>query len=129
MADAHKMAAATDEQFEEALAAARADKNLSRENVVANVLTIAKPVTVTGLDGKSYIAHQPSRKRRSLPAAFHDATYDLAKAATRLENLHKDDRFQSNRQAVRRHRADLFRAQTILRKLIADLGDDQGVLI
>jgi hypothetical protein len=88
---------------------------------------------VIGTDGKTYIsAGKPPKaktRRKPLPDAFWDATYDLGRVTTRLENLHKDDRFQSNRQAVRRHRADLFRAQTILRKLIADLGDDQGVLL
>lgn len=92
---------------------------------------------VTGLDGKAYIAATPvkntssktmsSQRRKPLPDAFHDATYDLGKIGTRLENLHKDDRFPEHRDKVRRYRADLFRAQTILRKLIADLGDVQAV--
>lgn len=136
MAEVHRIGDATVDEFEEALATARAEGDLSRENVAAKVdHLVAKTRIVTGLDGKNYTAttaissKSKTRRRKPLPAAFHDATYDLSKVATRLENLHKDERFTDNREAVRRHRADLFRAQTILRKLIADLGDDQGVLL
>lgn len=103
------------------------DGDLSRRHV-AECLT---PKSVVGLDGKTYTATtKSSRRRKPLPDAFHDATYDLSRIATRLENLHQDDRFAGNREALRRHRADLFRAQTILRRLIADLGDDdQGALL
>lgn len=132
MGDALRMAEVTDEQFDEALSAARADGDLSLENVVAKVTSIAPmPKVVTGLDGKNYTTRSSSKakvkpRRRSLPDAFHDATYELGKITTRLEALHNDDRFVANRGAVRHHRKALFHAQTVLRRLIADLGDDDS---
>lgn len=92
-------------------------------------LANSRPSTVTSLDGRERPASQQMKPRRKpLTDAFWDASTDLNRLATRLENLHKDDRFAQNRDGLRRHRADLFRAQTILRRLIEDLGDDQGLL-
>lgn len=82
----------------------------------------AEPSDITGLDGKTYA--KPERKplrRNPLPKQFWDATYDLSKVTRRLEKLHADDRFASNSDALRTHKVDLFRAQTIIRKIIEDL--------
>lgn len=74
-----------------------------------------------GDDPQSITSARKAKRRLPLPDAFHDATYDMSRLATRLENLHKDDRFSANKDALRRHKVDLFRAQTIIRKIIQDL--------
>lgn len=59
--------------------------------------------TITGRDGKSYMAVQPERKppRRSpLPDSYRRATWELRKSIERLEKLHADDRFQTNRKEL-----------------------------
>jgi len=62
----------------------------------------APPVerAVTGRDGKTYTANAEPRKppRRSpLPDSYRRATWELRKSIERLEKLHADDRFQTNR--------------------------------
>jgi len=58
---------------------------------------------VTGMDGKSYsAASAESRKpRRSpLPDSYRRTTWELRKWIERLEKLHADDRFQTNRKEL-----------------------------
>ncbi len=92
---------------------------------------------VTGTDGKSYSATAaapsepaapPKRHRRPLPDAYRDAVYDLDKVVQRLARLHQDDRFPTNRQAVREsNRGRLSSSSGELRDLITDLiGGDAG---
>ncbi len=66
------------------------------------VVQDAPPVDrrVAGRDGKTYTAVQPERKppRRSpLPDSYRRATWELRKSIERLDKLHADDRFQTNR--------------------------------
>jgi hypothetical protein len=60
---------------------------------------------VTGRDGKQYPRPEPKERRKprrtSLPDAFGDTVYDLAKAVRRLERLTADDRFKDNRESIR----------------------------
>jgi hypothetical protein len=82
--------------------------------------------TVAGRDGKTYRpanAHEKPR-RRSLPDAYWDAAYDLAKVVARLEKLTADDRFPANRAAVSaKHRAELKRMWKALWKVESALGE------
>lgn len=91
--------AATDEQFEQALASAKAQGDASRTNVAAN-LPPAEP---------------QAPRRRPLPDSFFEAAYDLQKNIERLERLVNDDRFQPNKEQVaRNHASDLKRASGTL---------------
>ena len=76
-ADVLGMADASEEDFERALQQARAEDDLSRDNVAAKV-----------------------RRRRPLPDAWWHAVYELEKAAERLERLSRDDRMPANRDAI-----------------------------
>jgi len=95
MRDAEVMADASDDDFEAALTAAREQDDLSRENVTANL----PAKRVTGTDGKSYSARaEPRKPRRSpLPDSYRRAVWELQKSVERLERLHADDRFTTNR--------------------------------
>lgn len=110
---------ASDEQFEQALAEAKAEENLSRANVVR---------TITGLDGKTYDpAKKPANelvrpRRRPLPEAYRDISYALLKSAQSLSRLHQDDRFAANRETVRRYGNELARVVNELDDLLEDLG-------
>lgn len=56
---------------------------------------------ITGTDGKTYTRPEPRKARRSpLPDAYQSAMYSLQKSVERLERMHLDDRFGSNRQAL-----------------------------
>lgn len=100
--------AATDEQFEQALASAKAQGDASRTNVAAN-LPPAEP---------------PAPRRRPLPDSFFDAAYDLQKNIERLERLVNDDRFQSNKEQVaRNHASDLQRASGTLTRILNQLNN------
>jgi len=97
MRDVDVMADASDDNFEAALTAAREQDDLSRGNVVANL----PDKRVTGTDGKSYPATTPAPakppRRSPLPDSYRRATWELRKSIERLEKLHTDDRFQTNR--------------------------------
>lgn len=66
----------------------------------------ARDARVTGGDGRSYAREAPQRipRRRPLPDAFGDALSNLDKALSQLERLTGDDRFQTNREVLQRHR-------------------------
>lgn len=86
---------------------------------------------VVGLDGKVYKPTPAPRKparRNPLPRQFHDATYEMSKVASRLEKMHKDDRFVTHKDDLERHKPDLHRAYLILRRIIHDLGDGEVLL-
>jgi len=124
MRDAFAMADATPDEFETALTEARADDDLSRENVVSNVTAIKK---IAGTDGKSYARTKPSKpRRRPLPGAYRDHGRTVRRSVESLSWLHHDDRFPSNREAVRRSAADdLVYAANELLDLLDDLGVDR----
>jgi len=106
MAAAITMGEATAEEFESALAAARADEDLSEDNVIRHLSGASPPATgrkVTGQDGKTYPAALPAPRaprRSALPDAYSRATWELRKAVQRLERLHADDRFPTNRETI-----------------------------
>jgi len=106
MASAITMGEVTAEKFESALVAARADNDLSQDNVIRHLPGVSRPATarkVTGQDGKTYPAALPAPRapRRSpLPDAYSRATWELRKAVERLERLHADDRFLTNRETI-----------------------------
>lgn len=82
----------TDEQFEAALADAKAEGNLSRANVVRKVQGV-EPTE----QPKTPI---PGRKRRPITDAFREAAYDLAKTVERIERLLDDDRYPRHAEQV-----------------------------
>jgi len=106
IAAAITMGEATAEKFESALTAARADNDLSQDNVIRHLPGAAPPATerkVTGQDGKTYPAALPAPRaprRSALPDAYSRATWELRKAVERLERLHADDRFPTNREKI-----------------------------
>lgn len=66
----------------------------------------------------------PSPKRRPLPDAFKDATYDLTKVMERLTRLVTDDRFNRNAEQVSgMSRGDLLRASEALAGVLKQLPD------
>lgn len=99
--DISVMADASDEEFEVGLKEARAEGDLSRENVVSK---INSPVKVTGLDGKQYTrpvpqSEPPKRtiRRRPLGDGFRDVRRDLERLVDRLQRLVDNDRFPQQR--------------------------------
>ncbi len=112
MAAAITMGEATEEEFESALTAARADDDLSQDNVIRHLPSASPPATerkVTGQDGKTYPAAPPAPpappaprapRRSALPDAYSRATWELRKAVERLERLHADDRYPTNRETI-----------------------------
>jgi len=100
LAAAVTMGEVTEEEFESALTAARADDDLNQDNVASPPATERK---VTGQDGKTYPAAPPAPRaprRSALPDAYSRATWELRKAVERLERLHADDRFPTNRETI-----------------------------
>ena len=60
------------------------------------------PRSVVGLDGKTYARPEPKAPRRHpLPDTFADTLYDLDKRVASLARLVQDDRFPTNREAIR----------------------------
>lgn len=86
---------ATEQEFEDALTAARANGDVSQESVVRHL----PERRVTGLDGKCYPSSPEPRKsrRRPLPDQYRSAVWELTKAVERLERLQADDRFAGHR--------------------------------
>lgn len=108
----------TNEQFETALADAKAGDDLCREKAARK--------QITGRDGKTYTAQVPrAPRRRPLPEAYRDTSYALLKSAQSLSRLHQDDRFTANREAVRHHGNQLARVANELDDLLNDLGIDR----
>jgi len=87
------------------------------------------PDTVVGIDGKRYPAPKPKPARRkpgqkATPGAFWDATYELRKKLTTLENVVKRDTFARNRKAIReQHLGELIRYSNRLKVVISALSD------
>lgn len=57
-------------------------------------------------------------RRRPLADGFRDASLDLGKLLTRIENLVSDDRFTRNKNEVARYASDLIRARDALQGVI-----------
>lgn len=57
-------------------------------------------------------------RRRPLTDGFRDASLDLSKLITRIENLVSDDRFARNKNEVARYANDLIRARDALQRVI-----------
>ncbi len=98
-------------------------RDLERRSPVRDV-TAAR--AVVGRDGKNYTIDPPlrptKRRRRPLPDQYDDAVYDLVKVVERLQRLHADDRFPTNREGLRAaHLADVDRAAQILFKASGEL--------
>ena len=84
--------------------------------------------TITGLDGKAYRQQPaPKAKRRPLPDAFRDATYDLTKVTERIERLAADDRFPRNANEVAERNLNyLVRARDLLEQVIQQLNTQEN---
>lgn len=89
----------------------------------ADVTDRPGPVAITGLDGKTYQRSAATTpRRRPLPDAFRDATYDLTKRVESLARLVADDRFTTNKEQVAlRNRGDLLRAAETLAGVLRSL--------
>lgn len=100
----------TEDEFEAALAAARQQGDLSRENVIAN-LPKTEPAIVTGLDGKTY--HRPSISRKPPRKPLLDVAktrgFALRQATESLMKVFEDDRYRSNEKQV----ADVLRGHLL----------------
>jgi hypothetical protein len=82
------------------------------------------PKKITGIDGKTYNSTPrdvppPRRRRRPLPDAFEDATYELDKVVRRIVRLTADDRFPGHAAALREGRPGMYldRAQQCLQRV------------
>lgn len=86
---------------------------------------LAPRSSVTGTDGKTYPASQPTRSRPSrkpLTDSFFEAVYDLARKAESVSRLTEDDRFPQNAEKVAaKHRNDLIRTRDLLTQVIEQL--------
>ena len=85
-------------------------------------------VGIDGLDGKRYRAAapkpKPEPKPKATPGAFWDATYELRKKLTTLENIVKRANFPRNRKAIReQHLGELIRYSNQLKAIISALTD------
>ena len=87
-----------------------------------------RPDQRTGVDGKSYPVPAPAEKsrrapkRRPLTDQYTEAVGALSKAVERVEQLHRDDRFTSLRQAIAwQDRGELARTAETLVRVLADL--------
>jgi hypothetical protein len=68
---------------------------------------------VSGADGKTYTVPPrdvppPRRRRRPLPDAFEDATFELDVVVRRIERLTDDDRFPAHAAALRGGRPGMY---------------------
>ena len=66
-------------------------------------------------------ADPPKPKRRPLEEQFFDATHQLTRVCTTLQNLGDDDRLPRNREQVARYRSDLLRAIDTLQRVADQL--------
>ncbi|MGC5628187.1 hypothetical protein ACPYO6_08065 [Georgenia sp. Z1344] len=67
---------------------------------------------------------KPKRRRRPLPDAFHDASYDLRRVVERLERLAGDERLPRNRAALsEREYHDLARSREAIDRVLDILGE------
>jgi hypothetical protein len=115
------------------------------QDIAASTVTKgnSRPATVTSLDGRERPSTQPSYintetgevtsqpqpsqpRRRALSDGFRDASLDLGKVITRIENLVSDDRFARNKQEVARYANDLTRARDALQRVINQMSSTEG---
>ena len=96
----------TDERFEEAIAEAKAEGNLSRANVV-------RKVKATSPAGRA----EP--RRSALPEQARKAGWELRKAVERVERIAADDRFDTNQEQMATHlRSHLTHAVEVCQDLL-----------
>lgn len=99
----------------------RSGQVIDREPIEPEPAPVRK---VTGLDGKTYTPPpaQPKPIRPQLPGHYAGAIVELDKAINRLERLHADDRFNTNKKNVAlTHESDIQRAITRLNHLKDEL--------
>lgn len=65
------------------------------------------------------------RRRRPLPEAFWETTYDLQRKSESLERLATDDRFTRNAQALSGHRSDLIRTVERLQRVVDQIPEPE----
>ncbi|MGB3893246.1 MAG: hypothetical protein WA942_03210 [Mycolicibacter sinensis] len=122
------MADVPDDEFEDVLAQARTEGDLSPHNVVSICRGRLKK-KITGRDGKQYPAKspEPSKPRRgSITDSFWRAKHDLGKVVARVERLANDDRFDRNRDTIAgENLVELIRARDELNRVIDMLGGAQ----
>jgi hypothetical protein len=112
-ADCFAMSELTPDQFEEVLAEARVQEDLSRENVARLSHECTTEQKTIGRDGKTY--PKPSRpapkpRRKSIVDEMGTAVFQLDKDVRRIMRLVDDDRFARNRSELdARNRGDLLR--------------------
>jgi hypothetical protein len=102
-ADSFAMADLSGDEFESVLRDARAQDDLSRENVARLAREQTNDKTVVGRDGKTYRStpkndaakHKP--RRGPITDEFWRAVSELEKAVNRVAKLAADDRFNPNR--------------------------------
>lgn len=85
-ADITVMAGVSDEQFEQALAEARADGDLSRGNVADKCRDRARPA-VTGLDGKTYKKKSPPKPKQPKVEGRAEREEEAMRVAARAAEL------------------------------------------
>jgi hypothetical protein len=91
MADAYSMTdGVSDSDFEDALAEAKEEDNLSRANVVRK---IKKPAPASDAEPRT-------RKRRPLADTARESGWALRRDVEKIERLFTDDRYAHNKQQV-----------------------------
>lgn len=82
------------------------------------------------MDGKTYKAttkavYEP--RRSSLPDQYRTAVYELDKAVRRLEKLHADDRFKTNRKTLSSYHGLLLEHEHKVGNFAIEVSDAGGV--
>lgn len=102
-----EMVDASEDEFQQALLAGRADGDLSQANVTKHLKEHAQTPsgpgtrTVTSIDGKTH--HVPVKKeprRRPIRDVAYDLRYDMFKFAQRIRRFATDDRVPRNREKL-----------------------------
>lgn len=94
---------------------------------VTTTTTESHEVDLTTGEATPVPVPQPKADRRKpLADGFRDASLDLAKLITRLENLAADDRLPKNRNEVARYANDLIRARDALSGVIDQMSQQKG---
>lgn len=83
-----------------------ATQGVHQSQIVRDLQTGDAPriTSTTGMDGRNYERpnQAPAKPRRSpLPDAYRSALWAVRKSVERLERIHEDDRFESNRPQLR----------------------------
>lgn len=123
-ADVMAMADVPAQVFENVLAEARAEGDLSRENV-SNKCRAAQQKS-TGPDGKQYPRHRQQQPRRQpLIDDFRSEILKWRPRVDRLATLGADDRVARNQESLIGYRNDLIRFRDTLNEVIDQLGGEQ----